>query len=88
MSLKAENPKRSKLVRLVAPLLIVVVIVGIVIHSKMVSDQSASPTVIASGTIEVIEMDISPRLAGQIIALKVDAAGGCITWLVRFKDQL
>ncbi|NLN74899.1 MAG: HlyD family efflux transporter periplasmic adaptor subunit [Armatimonadetes bacterium] len=72
MSLKAENPKRSKLVRLVAPLLIVAIIAGIVIHSRMVSIHSTSPTVIASGTIEAIEMDISPRLAGQIVALRVD----------------
>ena len=72
MSLKAENPKRSKLVRLVAPLLIVAVIVGIVIRNRMVSIHGTNPTVIASGTIEAIELDISPRLAGQIVALKVD----------------
>lgn len=72
MALKLENAKKLKLIRVIVPLLIIAVVAGIVIRSKMAASQNTDTAVMASGTIEAIETDISPRLPGQIVALKVD----------------
>ena len=69
---KTENSEKPKLIRFVVPLLIVAVVVAIAIRNKVTSNPNTDSVVIASGTIEAIEADISPRLPGQIVALKVD----------------
>lgn len=67
----AHSPK-LKILRVLVLLLIVVAIVGVRIHMRMVANSTSKNMVTASGTIEAIEMDISPRVAGRIVALTVD----------------
>jgi len=67
----AHSPK-LKMLRILVPLLIIAAVVGIRIHARMTASSAPKNTVTASGTIEAIEMDISPRVAGRIVTLTVD----------------
>jgi len=67
----AHSPK-LKMMRILVPLLIIAAVVGVRIHARMATNSASRNMVTASGTIEAIEMDISPRVAGRIDSLTVD----------------
>lgn len=69
---KNAHSSKLKVLRLGLLLIVAATIAGIRIHARLVADAAAKHNVTASGTIEAIEMDISPRVAGRIVSLKVD----------------
>jgi HlyD family secretion protein len=69
---KSAHSPKLKILRILVLLLVIAAIVGVRTHMRMVANSASKNTVTASGTIEAIEMDISPRVAGRIVTLAVD----------------
>lgn len=63
---------KNKKMRILGILLIILVLGAIVFYHYTLSNKLSEDTITASGTIEATEMDISPRVGGRIITLKVD----------------
>lgn len=56
----------------VALLVLIVILAGAVAYWRVTSRAQNGSYVSASGTIEAVEMDVSPRVAGRIVILSVD----------------
>ncbi len=70
--MERARSRKSKILRLGLLLIVVATIAGVRFYRNLVNSSKAKHSVTASGTIEAIEMDISPRVAGRIVSLRVD----------------
>lgn len=69
---KSAHSPKLRILRVILPVIVIGTVAGVRIHMKMAANSAPKNIVIASGTIEAIEMDISSRVAGRIVSLKVD----------------
>lgn len=65
------KPDKSRGIKILV-LIIMVALIATAVYRHILSSRQNSDVVSASGTIEAIEMDISPRVGGRIATLNVD----------------